>query len=71
MHVFSERLSICVFPSVPFGFDGGMWDLVIIFPDHCLSIYLEAIQRKALALCIRLSVTYSGEAQELQQKYFL
>ena len=27
--------SVC--PSFPFGFEGGMWDVLI--PDHCLSIY--------------------------------
>ena len=37
VHVFRERLSICVCPSFPFGFEGGMWDVLI--PDHCLSIY--------------------------------
>ena len=35
--VFHERLSICMCVSYPFGFEGGMWD--VIAPDHCLSFY--------------------------------
>ena len=37
--VFRKRLSIFVCLSFPFGFEGGMWDLIILIPDHCLSIY--------------------------------
>ena len=25
--------------SYPFGFEGGMWDLIILVADHCLSFY--------------------------------
>ena len=25
--------------SFPFRFEGGMWDLIVLIPDHCLSIY--------------------------------
>ena len=38
--VFRERLSVCVFASFPYGFEGGVWDLIFI-PDHCLSIYFD------------------------------
>ena len=31
------RLCVCVFGCFPFGFEGGMWDLIISVPDHCLS----------------------------------
>ena len=24
-----------------FGFEGGMWDLIVSVPDHCLSFYFE------------------------------
>ena len=27
--------------SFPFGFEGGMWDLIVLLPDHCLSIYFS------------------------------
>ena len=23
----------------PFGFEGGIWDLIILVPDHCISFY--------------------------------
>ena len=22
-----------------FGFEGGLWDLIVLMPDHCLSVY--------------------------------
>ena len=25
--------------SFPFGFQGGKWDLIVLTPDHCLSVY--------------------------------
>ena len=39
VRVFHRRVSICVCSSFPFGFEGRMWDLVVLIPD-CLSIYL-------------------------------
>ena len=27
---------VCVLLSL-FGFEGGMWDLIVLVPDHCLS----------------------------------
>ena len=30
---------VCMCASFPFGFEGGMWDLIVFIPDHCLSIY--------------------------------
>ena len=27
-----------VSPSVPFGIEGGMWDVIVLIPYHCLSI---------------------------------
>ena len=33
------RLSLCVCASFLFGFESGMWDLIVLIPDHCLSIY--------------------------------
>ena len=31
--------SVCVLLSL-LVFVGGMWDLIVLIPDHCLSIYL-------------------------------
>ena len=25
----------------PFGFEGGIGDLIVLLPDHCLSVYLK------------------------------
>ena len=25
-------------PSFPFGVEGGLWDVIVFIPDHCLSI---------------------------------
>ena len=44
MRVFHGRLSVCVCVSFPFGFDGGMLDLI---PDHCLSFYFSRMAAKA------------------------
>ena len=35
-------VSECIFCECfffPFGFEGGMWDLIALVPDHCLSFY--------------------------------
>ena len=32
-----------VCPTFPFGFEGGMWDLIVLIPDNCLSIYLAGL----------------------------
>ena len=37
--VFRERLPIPVCSSFPFAFVGGMWDLIVLIPDHCLSVF--------------------------------
>ena len=26
-------------PSLPFGIEGRMWNVIVLIPDHCLSIY--------------------------------
>ena len=43
MGVLRECLPIFVCASVRFGFDGGMWDLNVLVPDHCLSFYFSHI----------------------------
>ena len=36
-------VKFCVCPSFPFGIEGGMWGVIVLIPDHCLSIYLALI----------------------------
>ena len=35
------QLGRYVFSYFPFGFGGGMWDLIVSVPDHCLSFYFS------------------------------
>ena len=36
---FRKLPSIYLFSCFPFGFEGRMWDLIVSFPDYCLSFY--------------------------------
>ena len=44
----------CVRASFPFGFHGGIRDLIVLIPDHCLSIYF-LINKCLLKLRLRYS----------------
>ena len=57
-HLFGKELFIlftvvifCVCPSFPFGIEGGMWDVNVLIPDHCLSIYFIHFPGLNWALC--------------------
>ena len=42
MRVFREICHfVCV--CVPFGFQGRMWDLIVLVPNHCLSLTFLSI----------------------------
>ena len=30
-----------VCPSFPFGIEVGMWDVIVLIPNHCISIYFS------------------------------
>ena len=45
MRVFRERLSVRVCSVFPFGFEGGMWDLVVFVPDHCPFMYFKSVSK--------------------------
>ena len=51
MLVFREHLSICVCVSFPFGFEGGMCDLIVLLPDHRLSFYFTKIKITINIIC--------------------
>ena len=38
---FRKLLSIYVFSSFPFGFEGRIWNLIVLVPGHFLSFYFE------------------------------
>ena len=42
VRIFRERLSIFVCDSSLFGFEGGIWGLIVLVTDHCL-LLLEHI----------------------------
>ena len=31
-------VKFCVCPSFLFGIEGGMWDVIVLIPDHCLTM---------------------------------
>ena len=35
-----------------FGFEGTMWDLIVIVPDHCLSFYFVSIDKRTANLYV-------------------
>ena len=39
---------VCALLS-PFGFEDGMWDLSVLIPDHCLSIFFAMLDLNKLA----------------------
>ena len=34
-------VKFCVCLSSPFSIEGGMWDVIVLIPDPCLSIYVR------------------------------
>ena len=32
----------CVCPSFPFGIEGRMWVVIVLIPNHCLSIFFDS-----------------------------
>ena len=73
MRVFRERLSIlCVCPSFHFGFDGGMWDLIVLIPDYCLSVYFVYISQNNLSpIHVSRFPIYSKLKINVKSNYFL
>ena len=48
-------VKFCVCPSFPFDIAGGMWNVIVLISDHCLSIYLENRQHQ------NYLATFNGE----------
>ena len=42
VRAFRECLSVFVCVSFPFGFEGAMWDLIILVSEHCISFYFTS-----------------------------
>ena len=45
-----ELVKFCLCPSFPFGIEGGMWDVIVLIPDHNLSIYFDEEYRSHMRL---------------------
>ena len=41
LSAYRESFSICVRASFTSGFEGGLWDLILLVLDHCLSFYIK------------------------------
>ena len=48
MLILHGRLSVC---ECAFGFEVGMWDLIVLVPDHCLSFYFTIGRLKICIYC--------------------
>ena len=50
---------VCVWASFPSGFEGGVWHLIVLIPDHCLSIYFTETLRSLFAVSNQTSSKHS------------
>ena len=51
MNIF--KFYVCA--SFPFVMEGGMWDVIVSIPEHCLSIYFTVfVSCKRLSVCVLL-----------------
>ena len=48
---FIVRLSDCMYASFPLGFEGEMWDSIVLVPEYYFSIYCFFI-KKSLAFLV-------------------
>ena len=46
---FMNFINLC--SSFPFSFDGGLWNLIVLIPDHSLSIYFSCLSDLASSPC--------------------
>ena len=61
IRVFRERLSVCVCASFPFGFEGGMWELIVLVPGHYFPFYF--------ACCTSGKMSFAQSCRSLVRKY--
>ena len=63
---FVNVYQFCMCPSSPFCFEGGMWDLILLIHDHCLSIYFVLNSLKSSSFVM----TWLLKSNWLQGKYY-
>ena len=49
---FRKLSSFYVFSYFPFGFEGGIWDLIVSVPDHCLSFYFSGHRQQTCSVSL-------------------
>ena len=49
-------VKFCVCPSLPFGTEGRIWVVIVLIPDHCLSIFFKNICTFYRVICLCHSV---------------
>ena len=60
---FRKLSSIYVFSYFPFGFEGGIWDLIISVPDHCLSFYFDLLVAEFFLCCDLSVIIFSSKGE--------
>ena len=50
-------MNLFVCASFPFGFEGGMWYLIVLIPDRCLYIYFKYRSRSKLVTTVHTSLS--------------
>ena len=50
VHIYRERLSISACHCFPFGFEGGMWNLIVFIPNNAYLFIFHAFERGAFFL---------------------
>ena len=49
---------VCVCPSFPFGIEGGVWDVIVLIPEHCLSINFLLFRIFSVAISVSPNVCF-------------
>ena len=52
VRVLRGRLSICNYSSFPFDFKDGMWDLIVVVAEYCLSFYFNSVLMLRFIFCL-------------------
>ena len=53
-----------------FGSEAGMWDLIVLVPDHCLSFYFLLLPKFSIVIFFNLTKQNSGRNIILIKPFF-
>ena len=57
-------------PSFPFGIEAEMWDVIVLIPDHCLSIYFRQAFKAICFLFTNVKSQKGSYTAELSMIFF-